>query len=128
MHAAQAEAAAQEELAELANGELEEYQRRMAAEVQHARQEALRSAEAKCGGGISSHQAGFNLKRPGPCRVVYLWGLLRREGSGGCCSIQGVFWTGTLLLPFETCPGCTTALAGKVHCALQEAIGYINDA
>ena len=50
MHAAEAEAAAQEELAELANGELEEYQRRMAAEVRHARQEALRSAEARSGG------------------------------------------------------------------------------
>ena len=49
MNAAEAEAAAQEELAELANGELEEYQRRMAAEVRHARQEALRSAEARSG-------------------------------------------------------------------------------
>jgi hypothetical protein len=55
MHAAEAEAAAQEELAELATGELEEYQRRMAAEVRHARQEALRSAEARSGGELSAH-------------------------------------------------------------------------
>jgi len=50
MHAAEAEAAAQEELAELASGELEEYQRRMAAEVQHARQEALRAVSTQTGG------------------------------------------------------------------------------
>ena len=48
--AAQAETAAHEELAELAKGELAEYQRRMAAEVQHARKEALKSVEAQPGG------------------------------------------------------------------------------
>ena len=48
--AAQAEAAAQEELAELAKGELAEYQRRMAAEVNHARTEALKSVEGNFGG------------------------------------------------------------------------------
>ena len=51
--AAQAEAAAQEELAELAKGELAEYQRRMAAEVSHARREALKSVESQPGGMLS---------------------------------------------------------------------------
>jgi hypothetical protein len=50
LNAAEAEAATQEELAELASGELEEYQRRMAAEVQHARQEALRAVDSQNGG------------------------------------------------------------------------------
>ena len=48
--AAQAEAAAQEELAELAKGELAEYQRRMAAEVKYARTEALKSVDSNSGG------------------------------------------------------------------------------
>ena len=50
LEAAQAEAIAQEELAELAKGELDEFKRHMAAEVEHARQEAIKMMRAEHGG------------------------------------------------------------------------------
>lgn len=61
--AAQAEAIAQEEVAELAKGELAEYQRRMAAEVSHARREALKSVDCQPGGTAYFSQAGRLVNR-----------------------------------------------------------------
>ena len=54
LEAAQAEATAQEELAELAKGELDEYKRHMAAEVEHARQEAIKMMRVEHGGPLHS--------------------------------------------------------------------------
>ena len=48
--AAQAETARQEEEAQLALGELDEYKRHMAAEVEHARREATRAMRAEIRG------------------------------------------------------------------------------
>ena len=50
LDAAQAEATLQEELADLAKGELDEFKRHMAAEVEHARQEAIKMMRAEHGG------------------------------------------------------------------------------
>lgn len=49
LSAAEAEALHQEELAEMAKGELDEYRRRMAAEVEHARSEALKLVTGQSG-------------------------------------------------------------------------------
>lgn len=54
--AAQAEADHQEELADLAQGELDEFKRRLAAEVEHARQEALQKAALEARGVLALHQ------------------------------------------------------------------------
>ena len=71
--AAQAEAAAQEELAELAKGELAEYQRRMAAEVNHARTEALKSVEGNTGGMLTCRPPLFGKQAPATLLFLLDW-------------------------------------------------------
>lgn len=85
MAAAQADAAAQEELAELAKGELAEFQRRMAAEVEFARREALKSVEGQAGGQPLGSSRSAQCNHLSACHNNWLLeGHCKTESSGPC--------------------------------------------
>lgn len=85
LQTAQAEAAHQEELAEMAKGELDEYKRRMAAEVDHARQEALKSGGSASSGAapsiLADRSSGFFGERKDH---LGLWECGRASEEEGC--------------------------------------------
>ena len=87
---AQAEAARQEEEAQLAWGELEEYKRHMAAEVAHARQEATRAMRAEIAGPLHSMSlqtvVDFSLPSPDDVALCRAW-IGSTSASFLCCPI-----------------------------------------
>ena len=114
--AAQAEAARQEEEAQLALGELDEYKRHMATEVEHARKEATRAMCAEIAGPPHSMSlqivVDFPLSSP---ENVALYTLCRA-------------WIGSTSASFLCCPtGRRCALCDQLECTSASIINELKN-